>query len=550
MMPFLLLLLLLQTKPTEARPRFEDLLKAATGPAQLRELEAWCAKEKLAEERKTVQAILAKIPPPAKPAGDGRAREAARSGGDTAREAVTEYREGRTQAAVEDVRKILAVMKERSYAPAELREKVGVLVQGLLAGNEADRKALEAELKGVAHAEAAADELKKSAGLVETPIKALLKRFTTQIFGAVEKCLAANEPGYAFDLYRFLLQVDPDNERAHRALGEARVDGRWLRPFDQEQHRLGLSWDPKWGYIPIKGREKLEAGEIWDPGSKSWGKLADLNKLHAEVSNPWKLPSEHFELSSTADYEVNVKLLARMEAFYLQAFRQYDLFFAGKTPGKSASLIFGMAPTKKRLLVNFYRTEAQFKASANPPTDWAAGFYSGGKHATFFHGGSGRGDFSIGLMQHELTHQILGESSDGGGGPPWLTEGAAVYLQYAEFRGGTLGLGGLKDNGRVAQYRTGLRAGGNKEHSLRAMIELFSESGSWDSGDISKNYRGAGAVVFFLMTFDGGRYRADTIQLLRDAYFAKPRPLEDYFGISLAGLDFLMDRFYKDCEVP
>ena len=150
---------------------------------------------------------------------------------------------------------------------------------------------------------------------------------------------------------------------------------------------------------------------------------------------------------------------------------------------------------------------------------------------------------------HELTHQILGENSDGGGAPPWLAEGAAVYLQYAEFRGGTLGLGDLKDNDRVAEYRKNLRAG-KGEHSLKTMVEKFAAGNSWDQGDIASNYRGAGAVVFFLMTFDGGRYRADTIQLLRDAYFSKPKPLDEYYDVTLAGLDYLMNRFYKECEVP
>jgi hypothetical protein len=153
-------------------------------------------------------------------------------------------------------------------------------------------------------------------------------------------------------------------------------------------------------------------------------------------------------------------------------------------------------------------------------------------------------------MQHELTHQILGEFSDGGGGGgPWLAEGAAVYLQYAEFRNGTLSLGGLKDNSRVAEYRRNLRAG-QKEHSLKTMLETFGPNGNWDQGEISKNYRGAGAVVYFLMTFDGGRHRADLIQLLRDAYFSRPRPVEEYFGITVAGLDALMDRFYRECDVP
>ena len=42
-------------------------------------------------------------------------------------------------------------------------------------------------------------------------------------------------------------------------------------------------------------------------------------------------------------------------------------------------------------------------------------------------------------------------------------------------------------------------------------------------------------MVFFLMTFD---------------YFAKPRPVEEYFGISISGLNYLMERFYKECEIP
>lgn len=532
---------------TEAAARFEDLLKAATGPAQLRELEKYCAKNKLDAERKRVHDILGKAPPPAKPPADFRARESARTAGDVARDSVDDFREKRAKTLADEVRKVVAWMAAESYAPPEAKERVRVAAVGLLADAPVERAALESEIKALAHAEKAAEDVRKTSTAFESRMKELLRKFTNQIFGAVDKCFAAGEPGYAFDLYRFLLRVDPDNEKAHKSLGETKVEGEWLRPYEMEQYRAGFVWDDRFGFVPKKGRERLQAGEAWDPGAKAWGKLADLNKAHAEASNPWKLESEHFKLVSTADLELNVRLIARMEAYFLQAFRQYDLFFAGKG-GKSAGLIFGMAPTAKRLTVNFYRDEAQFRQFANPPTTWAAGFYSGGKGASFFYGRPN--DFSVGLMQHELTHQILGEYSDGGsGGGAWLTEGAAVYLQYAEFRGGQLSLGGLKDNGRVAEYRRNLR-NGQKEHSFKDMVTLFGPGGDWDQGDISKNYRGAGASVFFLMSFDGGRFRADTIQLLRDAYFAKPRPLEEYFGITVEGLDFLMARFYKDCDVP
>ncbi|HVE41007.1 MAG TPA: hypothetical protein VNM14_14020 [Planctomycetota bacterium] len=535
---------------TEAPSSFEDRLKHATGPAQLKQLQTWCTKNNLAEEKKRLQELLSKAAAPPKPAADTPQREAARGAGDQARQVVSDYRDGRAKAVGEEVRKVIAWMKTEKYAPSDARERVTTLVRGLLVDEPADRSALEAELKAVEHAERPGEELKKSAYSFDNQIKSILKKFTGQIFNAVEKCIAAGEAGYAFDLYRFLLQADPENERAHKSLGEQKIDNRWMRPFEQDQWKAGLAWDEKGGWVPVKSRERLDQGEIYDTETKQWGKGQDLDKQHAEVAKPWRMESEHFQLISTADHTVNVKLLARMEAFFLQAFRQYDLFFAGKNASKNASLIFGVVPAKKKLVVNFYRSEQQFKEHANPPTTWAAGFYSGGKHASFFYGGGGSRDFSIELMQHELTHQILGEYSDGGrGGGPWLTEGAAVFLESAEFRNGTLSLGDLKDNRDIADYRRNLRAG-QKEHSLKTMLETFGARGEWDQGDISKNYRGAGATVYFLMHFDGGRYRADTIQLLRDAYFGQPRPVEEYFGISVAGLSFLMERFYKECDIP
>jgi len=532
---------------TEAAAGFDERLKRATGPAQLKQLESWCGKNKLDDEKKRVRDLLAKAAPPAKPAADAAQREAARAVGDKARQSVSDFLDNRTKAVAEEVRKVIAWMKTEKYAPADARERVTVLVRGLLVDEPAERSALEAELKSVEHSERSVEDLRKSAGTFDNQVKTLLSRFTGQIFTAVEKCFAANEPGYAFDLYRFLLQADPDNERAHKSLGEKKVENRWLRPFEQEQWRAGLAWDDKTGWMPIKSRARAEQGEVYDTESKQWGKEADLNKLHADPAKPWKMESEHFELISTADHAVNVKLLSRMEAFFLQAFRQYDLFFAGKDASKGASLIFGVAPSKKKLTVNYYRDEKQFKEVAKPPVNWAAGFYNPMKHASYFYG---RGqEIFIELMQHELTHQILGEYSDGGGGGgAWLTEGAAVFLMYASFQNGTLSLGDLKDNHRVAEYRKNLR-GGLKEHSLKVMLETFGPGGNWDQGDIAKNYRGAGAVVYFMMNFDGGRYRADLIHLLRDAYFGKPRPVEEYFGLSITGLDFLMDRFYRDCEI-
>ncbi len=532
-----------QANPTTADASFDELFKKATGPAQLKQLDSWCQKNKMVDERKRVQEVLQKVMAGMK----ADPREAARVSGDQARQAVTDFREGRAKGVAEEVKKVLAWMGTEKYAPPEAKERLTVLVKGLLAEEPADRDSLLGDIKAIENAERSAEELKKSAPQFDSQIKAILKKFTNQIFAAVEKCLAAGEAGYAFDLYRFLLQVDPDNERAHRSLGEQKIDNKWLRPYEQEQWKAGLAWDEKAGWVLVKQRDRAEKGEVFDVQSKQWGKEADLDKLHGDVGKAWRMESEHFELISTAPHALNVKLLTRMEAFFLQAFRQYDLFFAGKGGGKAANLVFGVVPTRKKLVVNFYKDETQFKQFADPPTNWAAGFYSGGKHASFFY--SIRGGESTEVMQHELTHQILGEYSDGGGGTPWIVEGAAVFLEAAEFQNGTLRLGGIKENYMLVEYRNGIRAK-RPEHTIKYLTDTFGPGKNWDQGEINKNYRGAGAAIFFLMHVDGGRHRADVIQMLRDVYYGgKPKAMEEYYGMSIASLDLLMERFYRDCSV-
>ncbi|HLY72485.1 MAG TPA: hypothetical protein VKU80_00065, partial [Planctomycetota bacterium] len=413
---------------------------------------------------------------------------------------------------------------------------------GELGRDPAHASALSADLAALEHIPGSPDENRKRAKDFAQRLGGLVKPLVDRLFFAVDRCLAAGEHGLAFDLYQWLLRIDPDNERAHRGLGETRLGVRWLRPFEADQMKAGLSWDEKLGWILEKERSRYDAGEYFDLEGKRWAKLTELNRLHAQTATPWKLRSEHFELTSTADLELSVRVLARLEAFFLQAFRQYDLFFAGK--GSSGSLIFGMAPTRKRLVINFYRDRDQFVKEAKPPVAWAAGFYTSQKHASYFHA---QGDsFVESTLQHELTHQILGEFSQDGSPAQWLAEGAAVYLEDAFFRNGTLTLGSLENHSRLVTYRAALCAG-QKEHSLRDVLK-FVTIRDWDSGDIQMNYRGVGAVLYFLMTFDGGRYRGDAIAFLRDAYSGNSRPIEDYFGLSLAALDVLMARFYKDCE--
>jgi hypothetical protein len=513
-------------------------LKRATGPGLLEDLRRWCSQKRLDEERQKVQALLERVQPPVKPAPDAPSRAQLREQRQAARRLVDDFIAQRARGASAEMRKIVDWMRQEKYAPPEARERLKDLARRLLGAGGPGVAELTAALDALEHSPDSKVDARRFESRLEQQV---VKPLADRLLAAVDKCLAAREPGLGFDLFQYLLRVDPENTRARRALGQVKVQDRWLRPYDAEQFRAGWVWDDRWGWILARERARYEKGEYFDAAAKRWDTVASWNRLHADPSDPWKLRSEHFELVSTADLELSVKVLTHLEKFFLQAFGEYDVFFARPGSSRGADLIFGVASTPKRLTVHFYRDAAQFKKFASPPTEWAAGYYSGSTGASYFHADGDR--YSTTVLQHELTHQILGEFS-GGGAPSWLSEGAAVYLEDAYFQDGILTLGGFDKHRRVVEYARNLRAG-RPEHSFRKMLE-FVTGRDWDQGDISRNYRGAGAVVYFLMTFDGGRYRGDFIDFLRDSYHRAGRPIEDYFGLSVDSLDFLMDRFYRE----
>ncbi|MEL7207768.1 MAG: HRDC domain-containing protein, partial [Actinomycetota bacterium] len=57
------------------------------------------------------------------------------------------------------------------------------------------------------------------------------------------RALGAGEPGLAFDLFNYVLVLDPENDAAHRGLGHTKRKGHWIRRFRAEQLAKGLEWE-------------------------------------------------------------------------------------------------------------------------------------------------------------------------------------------------------------------------------------------------------------------------------------------------------------------
>lgn len=521
---------------------FDGAFARATGPMSFRALDQWCEKHGYDAWRAKLKPYLRLVAGAASPTA--RAREGARRARAQIADTVAEFARDRVGQVEDGLADVLGWMRQRGYAPADVKKELEELIGRAIerAGNPVAGGRLREELRGLEHKEHPAEEASSLAKDFRRQLELVITEAVNKSLKGVERCLAAGEAGLAFDLFQYVLLLDPENDKAHKGLGHVKVEGRWVRKYEAEQLRRGLAWDGKLGWVKAAEKARYDKGEFWDFTADRWTTVAEANKAHADWNNRWVVSTEHFQLRSSADLARTVEVAERLEAFYLQLFRHYDLFFAPKGKEGAAALIFGISPSQQQpLVVNFYRDQGQFKAHANPPTDWAAGFYSGGSHESYFYDMGNT--YSVTVLQHEIVHQILGETSPGGA-ESWLAEGAAVYLEDAFFRDGVLTLGGFNDHSRIVAYAGGFRNNNaGKEHRLLDVLKLRTMA-EWDSGDIGKNYKGAGAVVYFLCNFDGGRYRADFVDFLRDQYYGKGPRLEDYFGLSAQTLDALMARFY------
>ena len=535
---------------------FRGAFPRADGPKSLGALRDWCAKHERVKDLARVEEVLAKVRAPKFPSGKLKAiwrkRRSRRVKRERAYDAAREFRQSRSAHSASEVGYLVDWMREQRYAPATERAAIVRFCEKVFEDDAEVRGALLEKLAAVEHSEVGPGEK----GLSKKELRQRRRRFDKvwsavrrllgdRVLRAAKKSLDVDEPGVAFDLFQYLLWVDPDNAKARESLGHSKVGRRWRTRYEKEfWDTQGFVWDETLGWIRPAERARYEAGEYFDVWTKQWSTIEKWNERHREPPNFARYSSEHFDLYSTADLRTSVEVLSRLERFFVQAFRQYDRFFTGYGATKRARLVFGIAKVKKRFKVYFYRNRDQFRAHAKPRHAWAGGFYTPKKAASFFYL-LRDGTIPISTLQHEVTHQILGEFSRGFA-HTWLVEGSAVFLESSYFRGDVLVLADVTRHRRVDAYRRNL-LDGFPDHSLRETL-AFETNEEWAKGDIQKNYRSAGALVFFLMSFDGGRYRGDLVDMLRDQYGGKFHSLEYYLGISHESLEFLMERFYRSVE--
>ena len=362
------------------------------------------------------------------------------------------------------------------------------------------------------------------------------------LLGLARTCYDANLLGYAFDLIGEMLATDPDDQVGHMALGEIKVGANWHTPFAAAQIHSGKSYVLGKGWVPMAAAERIGNGE-WFEDNK-WMTMAEADKLHADTEKPWVVETDNFILRSTDSRKQTIQIAERLEGIRHLCFRQFLEFFLRGSAKKGAEMLFNQSAPKK-MLVYFFGTEeeyAQFCTKEMKGRDTSlllqsAGFYSPSLHNCYFYRGEQPQAFMIPLMQHEVTHQVLGEFATGGNPPVWIAEGIAGVLEFATpdaQRKLTLPSG--IDHTEVLHACELLDSG--KLCSAGMMMNM--SHAIFHSMNRRRNYAESAALCRFLLEMQNGAYSADFLECMSDYYrgvHGGAISLSDYLALDNAEID-------------
>lgn len=380
----------------------------------------------------------------------------------------------------------------------------------------------------------------------QAELRAQRKEYAAELDRFAIQAVKAGLPSYAYQLVRETAFHDSDHVRARRLLGFVRHKDEWVSPFESGKLKKNEVWTESWGWLPASHVARYENGERLN--GRVWVPAARDAQLRQEFSKGWETRTEHYLLKTNLSLEQGVALASSLEEFQ----RFFEQTFAGFfNDTKKMQRLFDDPAAASRLQPNpyqihFFRSKEEYVARLR-------GKY--GDRITITNGLYDTDDLTVytfhnpkaaaePTLYHEATHQLLAANLR----PSpviakdenfWLIEGIACYIESFRVKDGEVSLGDPRyERFQAARYRKLV------DHYYLPM-EKFTSMGKdafQAHPEIENNYSQASGLVHFFMHFDGGRYRDDLIEHLREIYQQavtghRPRSLEDLTGVDFADLD-------------
>ena len=373
------------------------------------------------------------------------------------------------------------------------------------------------------------------------------KAYAIELDKFASQAVKGQLPSYAYQLIREVAFHDSDHVRARRLLGFVRYKDEWVSPFEEKKLKNKEVWTTKWGWLPAAHVTRYENGERFN--ANRWVTSERDAERHSDFSKCWEIRTEHYLLKTNHSLEHGVALASSLEEFH----RFFEQTFAG----------FFNDP--KRLQLLFDNPTAAARAAAKPFQVFF--FRSRDEYITRLHKKYG-GQINItnGLydtddlivysfhnpqepaeptLYHEATHQLLAAHLK----PSpviardenfWLIEGIACYIESFRVENGEVSLGDPRCLRFVAaRYR---KLTDPPYYLPLADFTALGKDTFQRHPQIKNNYSQASGLVHFFMHYDGGRYRDDLIEHLRQIYKQaetgrRPHALEVLTGVAFPELD-------------
>jgi hypothetical protein len=376
--------------------------------------------------------------------------------------------------------------------------------------------------------------------------------YARKLYLLVKKSQSEKYASRAYGLTRELLFHDPDHKAARSLMGYKLAGDEWTTPFALRMKKEGRVWDDRFGWIPEKHLPRYEAGERFIEETGKWVTQEREAILRADFKNGWEIKTEHFFVKTNHSQEQGVALAAHVEQFHDYFMRDFAAFF--QTPQQMAKLLTGAAEVEEKALhdINYFRTREEFVSAiiANcPVANEILGFYyPPDRIAHFFHNPAAAPEAALETLYHEVTHQLLAESSSqiipvGNDRDFWVVEGLACYLEsFQVLEDGTFSVGNI-DHPRMQAARRQLVEDEEYEPLERFCLMGRLKFQQGQRPELQLRYAQATGLSHFFMNYKDGLYKDGFIEFMSQLYSpdqrvrSKAKPIYEILGVPPKDLD-------------
>lgn len=376
--------------------------------------------------------------------------------------------------------------------------------------------------------------------------------YAKDLYLLARKALAEKRPSFAYRLVREVLFHDPDHALARNLRGYRRDGEEWTTQFAVEMKTKGKVWHEEFGWLPAKHVERYTAGER--PYQGRWISAAKEETLRSDFKRPWVVESEHFLIQTNHSLQQGAHLAASVETFHQYFMREFAAFF--QTPQQMDKLFHdgtgGRTITPYN--IDHFRLRSEFVErliNRCPSAALINGIYMPlDRKAYFFHNPETPDDESLDTLYHEVTHQLLCESTlkpipVGIDRDFWVIEGLACYFEsFRVGEDGSIAVGGIH-HPRIQAARDQVVTTQDQEPLARFTLYGQLDFQMPELAILQKRYAQATGLAHFFMNYKEGLYRDEFIAYLSQTYSPVERiragkltrTLEQILGVPYATLD-------------